>query len=179
MTKTRISTVLTALVIRATTGSLSKIGAVARAYLFLLVAGLLAFPSADSAFAVIEQPGFKETTIATGVDRPTAMAIAPDGRIFVTAQQGVIRIVPNGGGLLPTAFLNIKDNVDSSGERGLLGIALDPDFQQNKYVYVYLFATGLSLLTDIQVDQNGVLYYLERVGSPGADRVTKVTYTGG
>ena len=43
----------------------------------------------------------------------------------------------------------------------------------------YLFATGLSLLTDIQVDQNGALYYLERVGSPGAGRVTKVTYTGG
>lgn len=138
MTKTRILTALTALVVRATTGSLSKMGAVARAYSFLLVtAGLLAFPAADSVTAGIEQPGFTATTVATGVDRPTAMAIAPDGRIFVTAQQGIIRIVANGGGLLPTPFLDIRNNVDSSGERGILGIALDPDFQNNNWVYVY------------------------------------------
>ena len=57
--------------------------------------------------------------------------------IFVTAQQGIIRIVPNGGGLLPTPFLDIRNNVDSSGERGILGIALDPNFQNNNWVYVY------------------------------------------
>lgn len=139
MTKTRILTALTSLVIRATIGSLSKMGVVARTYpsFLLLAAGLLAFPGADSATAGIEQPGFTATTIATGVDRPTAMAIAPDGRIFVAAQQGIIRIVPNGGGLLPTPFLDIRNNVDSSGERGILGIALDPDFQNNNWVYVY------------------------------------------
>src|SRR4051812_8967179 len=69
--------------------------------------------------------GFFETQLAKGFSSPIAMAIAPDGRIFVIEQWGRIRVVKNGK-LLSTPFVAI--NVDSSGERGLLGIALDPNF---------------------------------------------------
>ena len=78
--------------------------------------------------------GFTETTI-TGVASPTAMEIAPDGRIFVCEQGGRLRLIKNGA-LLPTPFLTL--NVDSSGERGLLGIAFDPSFGVgNNFIYVY------------------------------------------
>src|SRR4051794_22250124 len=66
------------------------------------------------------------------------MAIAPDGRIFVTEQGGTLRVI-KGGTLLPTPFVSLT--VDSAGERGLLGVAFDPAFASNGYVYVYYTAT--------------------------------------
>jgi glucose/arabinose dehydrogenase len=78
--------------------------------------------------------GFTESQLASGMTAPTAMEIAPDGRIFVCQQGGALRVVKNGA-LLPTPFVTLT--VNSSGERGLLGIAFDPDFTTNQYVYVY------------------------------------------
>lgn len=82
--------------------------------------------------------GFAETQVVSGLSNPTAMAFAPDGRIFVTLQGGQLRVVKNGA-LLPTPFLSLT--VDSQGERGLLGVAFDPNFTANQYVYVYYTAT--------------------------------------
>ncbi len=62
------------------------------------------------------------------------MAFAPDGRIFVAEQAGKLRVIKNNT-LLPTAFVQLS--VNSSGERGLIGIALDPDFSTNNYIYLY------------------------------------------
>jgi len=62
------------------------------------------------------------------------MEFSPDGRLFVCLQTGQVRVIKNGS-LVATPFLNIQ--VDSSGERGLLGIAFDPNFINNHYVYVY------------------------------------------
>lgn len=78
--------------------------------------------------------GFTDSTIASGLSSPTAMEIAPDGRIFVSQQTGALRVIKNGV-LLPTPFLTLS--VNSSGERGLLGVAFDPNFASNRYVYVY------------------------------------------
>jgi len=62
------------------------------------------------------------------------MAFAPDGRLFVCQQGGQLRVVKTGS-LLSTPFVSLT--VDSSGERGLLGIAFDPNFATNHYLYVY------------------------------------------
>src|SRR6185369_12480915 len=78
-------------------------------------------------------PGFTETSIG-GLNNPTAMEIAPDGRIFVCQQGGSLRVIKNGV-LLSTPFLTL--NVDPNGERGLLGIAFDPGFAGNNFLYVY------------------------------------------
>ena len=83
--------------------------------------------------------GFSETQLASGLASPTAMAIAPDGRIFVCEQSGRLRVIKNGA-LLPTPFLTVT--VSSVGERGLLGVAFDPDFATNRFVYVYYTATA-------------------------------------
>lgn len=83
--------------------------------------------------------GFSETRVADGLGDPTAFAFAPDGRIFVTAQSGAVRVIKNGA-LLSTPFLTIT--TDNSGERGLLGIAFDPAFATNQYVYIYYTVPG-------------------------------------
>jgi glucose/arabinose dehydrogenase len=82
--------------------------------------------------------GFAETLIASGLDSPTAMSFAPDGRLFVCEQGGRLRVIRNGA-LLGTPFLTV--GVDSAGERGLLGVAFDPNFATNRFVYVYYTAT--------------------------------------
>jgi glucose/arabinose dehydrogenase len=82
--------------------------------------------------------GFTEVPVATGLSSPTAMEIAPDGRLFVCLQAGQLRVIKNGA-LLAAPFLTLTP--DSSGERGLLGIAFDPNFQTNNFIYVYYTAT--------------------------------------
>ena len=81
--------------------------------------------------------GFSESLVATGLANPTAMQFAPDGRLFVCEQGGRLRVIKNGV-LLPTPFVTVT--VNSAGERGLLGVAFDPDFATNHYVYVYYTA---------------------------------------
>jgi len=78
--------------------------------------------------------GFSESLLTNGLNEPTSFALAADGRIFVTEQTGQLRIIQNGT-LLPSPATSI--NVDSSGERGLLGVALDPSFARNGFLYVY------------------------------------------
>jgi len=106
---------------------------------FQLAVSIAAFVLAGTAAASANLPtGFTDTEIASGISAPTALALAPDGRIFVLAQGGNVRVIENGQ-LLPTPFVSLT--VDSSGERGLLGIAFDPAFATNNYVYLYYTAT--------------------------------------
>lgn len=79
--------------------------------------------------------GFVETQFGSNLGgSPTTMAFAPDGRLFVCLQGGQVRVIKNGA-LLATPFVSLS--VDSSGERGLLGIAFDPNFAANQFVYLY------------------------------------------
>lgn len=77
--------------------------------------------------------GFSQLLVTGGITAPTVMAHAPDGRIFVAQQSGNLRVIKNGA-LLPTPFVSLT--VSAAGERGLIGIALDPDFTHNGYVYL-------------------------------------------
>jgi glucose/arabinose dehydrogenase len=105
--------------------------------LLLLAVGLGAPRVGYSAAQLL--PGFGESLVAEGLNSPTAMAFAPDGRLFVCEQGGQLRVVKNGL-LLPTPFLAVDAN--DSGERGLLGVAFDPNFETEPYVYVYYTAAG-------------------------------------
>lgn len=79
--------------------------------------------------------GFAETQI-NGLSNPTAMALHPDGRIFVCEQAGALRVIKNGA-LLAAPFTTISVNSPVGSERGLLGIAFDPNYATNHFVYVY------------------------------------------
>jgi glucose/arabinose dehydrogenase len=109
-----------------------------RARLFLVMVFLLHALSVSSSAATLPT-GFVETTVATGIASPTAMAIAPDGRIFVCSQTGALRVIKNGI-LLATPFVTLS--VDLVGERGLLGVAFDPHFSLNHYIYLYYTVPG-------------------------------------
>jgi len=106
----------------------------------LIVVGyiLLALASGTASAAILPS-GFSETVIASGLSAPTAMDFAPDGRLFVCQQGGQLRVIKNDV-LLASAFLTVT--TDSTGERGLLGIAFDPDFSNNQWVYIYYTVPG-------------------------------------
>src|SRR6185503_12723268 len=78
--------------------------------------------------------GFQQSLVSNGISNPTVMAFAPDGRLFVAQQTGALRIIENGV-LLTTPAITLP--VTSSGERGLLGIAFDPAFNANHFIYLY------------------------------------------
>ena len=77
--------------------------------------------------------GFTVTTIVSGLSAPTAMEFAPDGRLFVLEQGGDVKLVHNDG----TTWTALHLNTDSAVESGLLGIAFDPNYNTNHYVYLY------------------------------------------
>jgi glucose/arabinose dehydrogenase len=103
------------------------------AHVFGLVLTTVLAASLPAAAATLPT-GFTEATIASGLASPTAMQLAPDGRLFVCEQGGRLRVIKDGA-LLATPFLTVT--VNASGERGLLGVAFDPAFAVNQLVYVY------------------------------------------
>ncbi len=95
-------------------------------------------------------------SVLPGLDFPVGLALAPDGRVFFNERlTGRIRIINPQWQLVPTQFCQIT--IATNGEQGLLGLALDPDFANNKFVYVY--HTASSPL------RNRVVRYTESSGS--------------
>lgn len=80
--------------------------------------------------------GFVQGVVASGLDLPTAFAFLPDGRILVALKGGVVRVIKNGA-LLSTPLIDIGDRVNDYWDRGLIGIAADPNFATNGHVYLY------------------------------------------
>jgi glucose/arabinose dehydrogenase/PKD repeat protein len=109
--------------------------------LLTVVVGLLTgcisllFLHENSASAVVTPPDFTDTRV-TSVDSPTALAFTPDGRLLVTSEPGMLRVYKNGA-LLADPALDISSKVCTNGARGLLGIAVDPNFATNHYIYLY------------------------------------------
>jgi hypothetical protein len=102
----------------------------------LLVLTLLCFSRSQ---AIELQPGFVGELITDELRSPTSVAVAADGRIFVTEKGGAVRIIENGT-LLPDPAFQVS--VDEFGERGLGSILLDPDFDQNGHLYIYYTVAG-------------------------------------
>lgn len=101
--------------------------------LVLLAAAMFAGAWGAAAAQINLPAGFVETRIP-GFLSPTAMAAAPDGRLFVCEHNGVVAVVKNGV-RLGRAFVYVS--INEFAERGLVGIQLDPNFAQNGYVYLY------------------------------------------
>lgn len=89
---------------------------------------------AQSAFTSTSVPaGFTKSLLASGLSNPTVLAFAPNGDIYIGQQGGAILIYRNGA-VLPTPVVTVP--TDGTGEKGLLGLALDPQFATNGYMYV-------------------------------------------
>jgi len=103
----------------------------------LIVLGLAAFVAIPSSALGAELPsGFQDEPVLTGLQEPTNFRFASDGRIFVAEKTGKILVY---GGLedeTPDLFADLRTSVYDTGDRGILGLALDPDFPETPYVYV-------------------------------------------
>lgn len=79
--------------------------------------------------------GFFEERIVDGLRLPTAFAVAKDGRVFIAEKSGRVRVVEDGV-LLPDPFVDLSPEVNDSADRGMLGIAVHPNFPAQPYIYV-------------------------------------------
>lgn len=96
-------------------------------------------------------------TIATVPSGDAVFLTAPDGdpRLYVVERSGLIGVV-EGGGARATPFLDLRGDVSNSVGGGLLGLAFDPDYSNNGYVFVYRTdAGGDSLVSRFEVDADG------------------------
>ena len=120
----------------ASRGSVSRGALVICALVLAAALASLAFSAGEAEGAGRVPQGFAQARIASGLDAPTTMAMAPDGRIFVAQQAGQLKVI-KGGRLLGAAAINLAGRIDARGERGLLGIAFDPAFRSNRWIYLY------------------------------------------
>ena len=85
--------------------------------------------------AEIQPPGFDTETVLSGLNQPTATTFLPDGRMLLLQKGGEVLIVNPETGATST-YMTITD-LDTAGEEGLIDLTLDPNFQQNNYIYLY------------------------------------------
>jgi glucose/arabinose dehydrogenase len=104
-----------------------------------MVSVLIDFPvwSAENlAFAATTLPsGFTQDLVVAGLAVPTSLAFLPDGRVLIAEQRGTVRIVKNAT-LVSTPVIDLRDRVNVYGDRGLLGLAIDPSFATTGYMYL-------------------------------------------
>ncbi|CAA9519250.1 MAG: Cytochrome c551/c552 [uncultured Solirubrobacteraceae bacterium] len=89
-----------------------------------------------TAHAITLPPDFSDELVAT-IPAPVAIAFTPDGRMLVASKDGALRVRTASGNLLTAPALDLGGRLCSNSERGLLGVAVDPAFAVNRFVYVY------------------------------------------
>jgi uncharacterized repeat protein (TIGR01451 family) len=83
-----------------------------------------------------KQPGFSEIAVFTGLTNPTVIRFLPDGRVLVAEKSGLIKVFPNLTTNSYTVVADLRTEVHNFWDRGLLGLAIDPNFSINNYIYV-------------------------------------------
>lgn len=110
----------------------------------LVAAGLVVAGPPPATAAV--PAGFTESLVAT-VPNPSAIAFTADGRMLVTQQSGSLRVRTAAGTLLATPALNLSSRLCANSERGLLGVATDPDPASRAIYLFYTARTGTTCPT--------------------------------
>ena len=100
------------------------------------VVALFALVTAIPAGAATLPTGFQDNTVFSGLDHPTAVRFAADGRVFVAQKNGIVKVFSSVSATTGTTFADLRSQVDDYWDRGLLGLALDPQFPTRPYVYV-------------------------------------------
>ncbi len=103
--------------------------------------GGLLFLLAFSLFPVVSEAitlpsGFQEQTVFQGLTLPTVVRFAADGRIFVAEKSGKIKIFNGLTDTTPDLLVDLSVNVHDYWDRGLLGMAIDPQFPAKPYIYI-------------------------------------------
>jgi glucose/arabinose dehydrogenase len=90
-------------------------------------------PPPSEVFTAADGTRYAVEVVLRNLEVPWSMAFAPDGRLFITERPGRIRIAQNGT-LLPPAL--VVGDVAATGESGVMGLALHPNFNSNHFVYI-------------------------------------------
>src|SRR5262245_687101 len=90
----------------------------------------------SKAEAITLPAGFQESVVFSGLTHPTVVRFAPDGRVFVAEKSGLIKVFNGFGDTTPDIFVDLTAKVQDYWDRGLLGLAIDPEFPTKPYVYV-------------------------------------------
>ena len=91
--------------------------------------------SAEMTTTIGVPAGFIREDVVTGMVNPVGFDFAPDERIFIAQKNGIVRVFENGT-LLSTPFIDISAEVNNINDRGLLGIAVHPQFPTLPYIYL-------------------------------------------
>ncbi|MCC6447053.1 MAG: PQQ-dependent sugar dehydrogenase [Armatimonadetes bacterium] len=94
------------------------------------------------------------TTVVSGLEVPWAIVFAPDGRMLFTERPGRVRVFEKGK--LRPKPLAVLEDVESSGETGLMGLALHPKFSQNRWLYLsYAYGRGGARVRVVRYQETG------------------------
>ena len=113
-------------------------------------------PTPHSPTQFPDSTGYEWRPVISGLENPIGIANAGDGsgRLFILEQAGRIRIVRDGL-LLPEPFLDIASQVDCCGERGLLGLAFHPNYENNGIFYInYIDLNGDTVIARFHVSND-------------------------
>ena len=127
-----------------------------RRVLALALVAAAAFAVAGHAGAATLQPNFQETDVFSGLTNPTTLRFAPDGRAFVAEKSGLIKTFDSLNDGSSTTTIDLTTNTYNFWDRGMLGLAVDPNYPAQPYVYV-LYA----------YDKEPTVATFPRFGTPG------------
>jgi glucose/arabinose dehydrogenase len=108
----------------------------ARRVVVLVVVVILTCLAASPAAGAVMPNGFQDAAVLSGLEYPTAVGFSSDGRVFVAQDDGVVKVFSSVNDTTGATFADLRTEVHFDGERGLLGLALDPQFPRRPYVYV-------------------------------------------
>jgi glucose/arabinose dehydrogenase len=143
------------------------------------ILGLLVSTYAGSTARPLLLPdGFTQEVVVSGLDLPTAFAPLPDGRFLLAEKRGMVWLYREGDPQ-PTLFLDIQDRVNNFHDRGLLGIAVDPAFSTNGYIYLaYTYENDAANLTGPKTGRVARYTAVGDTASPDSEFVVLGTQVG-
>jgi glucose/arabinose dehydrogenase len=103
---------------------------------FLGLGALLLAAGIGSVAASVLPPGFQETLVVSGRVQPTAIKFAPNGHIFVAEKSGLLWLYEGIADTSPNIVVDLRTEVHNFWDRGLLGLAVAPNYPADNRVYV-------------------------------------------
>jgi glucose/arabinose dehydrogenase len=138
-----------------------------------LVAGIASSAGATNYVA----SGFSEEVVAAGLTEPTAISFFPDGRMAIAQKSGIVRLVKNGA-LQATPLIDISDRVNDYWDRGLIGIAVDPDPTKPHVYLLYVYENNAADYTGTKTARLARYTYSGDTASPSSEVVILGTSVG-
>ncbi|WP_260194487.1 PQQ-dependent sugar dehydrogenase [Actinophytocola gossypii] len=101
-----------------------------------LAAGFVTTAVSTTTAVAAVPPGFTDTVVISGLSNPTNAAFAPDGRLFVTEKRGLVKTFDSIADTTAAVTADLRPQVQDFWDRGLLGLAVDPQYPTRPYLYV-------------------------------------------